>query len=377
MPSIPTLYAQSRSRFYRFLNTMAPGIFVMLVVAIISVVINKWLISLASPMLIALLLGMLLRNVSAIRPLMEPGIIFSAKTILRAGVVLLGLKLSLPQIAHLGAGPLAVIAVTVVCTFCITLLLGRAIKVAHTTRLLTATGTSICGAAAVAGMSAVTQKQDENDDEVDNAAATAIASVTIFGTVGLLLFPVLARLMDLSPQQTGVWMGAAVHEVGQVVAAAGIAAQNSPAAELIMNTATVTKLGRVALLALLVAIVGVWEQRRATARTGHGAERGESPQSATKKPPIVPLFVVGFLIAVVVRSVVEALAGSPLTGSIAGVFGAADTLAAFLLTVAMGAMGAGVHLKTIISTGARALLLGALAAIVAGASSLAVTLWLV
>src|SRR5699024_6078829 len=103
---------------------------------------------------------------------------------------------------------------------------GRLFKVAHSTALLTATGTAICGAAAVAGMSAVVRRRDDydptaSDDDIEDAAATAIASVTVFGTIAMLALPPLCSALGLDTQGSGVWIGSAIHEVGQVVASAG------------------------------------------------------------------------------------------------------------------------------------------------------------
>lgn len=363
---------------------MLPGIAAMLVIAGISYLVNQQ-IHLVSSMLVAILLGVALRNLGIIRPTLESGLKFSAKTILRLGVVLLGLKLSIPQIIELGFGPIIVIIATVTVTFCSTLATGRLLRIAHTTTLLTATGTSICGAAAVAGMSAVAHRRGPKDEEIDSAATTAIASVTLFGTLALVCFPAIAHAMGLTVEQTGVWLGAAIHEVGQVVAGAGIAGQNLPRgeAEQLMNIATLTKLGRVATLAILVAIMGSLEQRNANKTThsqvikdeveavvsGRPVNHGESKTKA----PILPLFVLGFLIMVAARSVLEWQIGKPV-GEIKLILAYMDTVATFLLTIAMGAMGAGVNLKTIAKTGAGALLLGIIAATLAAFTALMATI---
>lgn len=363
---------------------MLPGIVTMLVVATISYLVNQQ-IHLVSSMLVAILLGVVMRNLGIIRPPLEAGLKFSAKTILRIGVVLLGLKLSIPQIMQLGIGPVLVILATVAITFGSTLAFGKLLRVAHTTTLLTATGTSICGAAAVAGMTAVTHRRGPADEDIDSAAATAIASVTLFGTLGLVLFPTIAHAIGLTVEQTGVWLGAAIHEVGQVVAGAGIAGQNLPQAEAtqLMNVATITKLGRVATLALLVAIMGGLEHRNAAKWVESQVVKHEVEAVVSGKPvdhneakpkgPILPLFVTGFLVMVFLRSALEWWQGTPV-GTLKIGLDYIDLLATFLLTVAMGAMGAGVNLKTIAKTGIRALTLGMLSATLAALIALAVTI---
>ena len=354
-----------------------PGVAVAMVIAAVAYGINYFL-PLVSALLCAIILGVIARNVGLLPGWANPGIAFSAKTILRLGVVLLGLRLSIPQVLSLGLGPIVVIVATVAATFVITVALGRLLNVAHSTALLTATGTAICGAAAVAGMAAVVRRTDDydpraTDDDIEDAAATAIASVTVFGTIAMLAVPPLTAVAHMGAQPAGVWIGSAIHEVGQVVAAAGFISPE------VTDVATVTKLGRVVLLAPLVAIVGYLEGRASTKRyiASLGSHEVEQVLSGTPvdheragrvHPPIMPAFVAGFLALVIVRSIL----GSPAT--LLPVFSAVDTVATLLLTIAMAAMGAGVNIRTIISQGGRALLLGLIACLVAGGVSLVLTL---
>lgn len=349
-----------------------PGIALCASVAVAATAVNT-VLPLVSAMLVAILVGLLARNLGLVPVLAEPGLKVTARTVLRAGVVLLGLRLSVPAVLSLGWGAIGVIVATVTCVYLATLWAGRLLGVPRATTILTATGTAICGAAAVAGMSAVVRPRDDDGEQaesVEEAAATAIASVTLFGTVAILVLPLLVSALDLGAVPAGVWVGAGVHEVGQVVAAAGLV---STAA---LDVAVVAKLGRVVLLAPLVAVVGVLESRRAarllaqrTAAEEVGQVLRGEPVSHRAGAPVVPLFVLGFLAAVVLRSLLE--------GSVPEVFSAASTLAGFLLTMAMCAMGAGVNLRRLARSGGRALLLGALAGVVSALVSLAGVLVLV
>ena len=343
-----------------------PGIALCAAVAVAATAVNT-VLPLVSAMLVAILVGLLARNLGLVPVLAEPGLKVTARTVLRAGVVLLGLRLSVPAVLSLGWGAIGVIVATVTCVYLATLWAGRLLGVPRATTILTATGTAICGAAAVASMSAVVRPRDDDGEQaesVEEAAATAIASVTLFGTVAILVLPLLVSALDLGAVPAGVWVGAGVHEVGQVVAAAGLV---STAA---LDVAVVAKLGRVVLLAPLVAVVGVLESRRAarllaqrTAAEEVGQVLRGEPVSHRAGAPVVPLFVLGFLAAVVLRSLLE--------GSVPEVFSAASTLAGFLLTMAMCAMGAGVNLRRLVRSGGRALLLGALAGVVSALVSLA------
>lgn len=316
------------------LRTHAPSTLLAALVAGACLAVNAF-VPLLSAMLVAIIVGALMRNLGRIPASAEPGI--AQKLPLRLGVVLLGLRLSVPEVVQLGPGILVVIVATVVATYLGVLWVGRALRIPRPMTILVATGSAICGAAAVAAMSSVLRSEDGRREGVADAAATAVATVTLFGTAALLLVPALADGIGLNDEQTGVWIGAAVHEVGQVVAGAGLAGAGA------MTFAVVTKLGRVVLLAPLVATVGWWEHR-SRARDG-----------STAKAPTLPWFVVGFLLLVALRSVVD-LPRTFLSG--------ADLVATFLLTMGMFGMGAGVRIRHIARTGRSAMLLGVVAAVV-------------
>ena len=200
------------------------------------------------------------------------------KKLLRAGIVLLGFSVSFASIAALGLPLIAVIAVSLVSTLAFTTWLGNRMGLSPARALLIGTGTAICGASAIAAMED-TARGDEED------VTAAIAMVTLFGTVAVVLLPLLAGPLGLSDMQFGVWAGASVHEVGQVVAAA------SPAGAAVVATAVVVKLTRVMMLAPVVAVVSV-------------IQRVKSPTVATDatRTPLVPLFVLGFMACVALRS---------------------------------------------------------------------------
>lgn len=289
-----------------------------------------------SALLLAIAVGVVARNVRLIPAVLEPGLTWSSRPLLRTGVVLLGLQLAVGDVLALGLGELAVLVLTVAATFAATLLAGRRLAVGRPLRLLVATGFSICGAAAVAAMAPVA---DAEDDDV----ATAVALVTLYGTGTIVLVPVLARALGLDDRTAGLWAGLSVHEVAQVVAAAGAVSGVALAA------AVVAKLARVVLLAPLVAGVSVV------------LRRGAAPEPGRRRPPLLPLFVVGFLVAVAVRS----------TGLVPErALTTTGVLTTVLLAAAMVGLGAQVHLRRLVRTGGRALGLGAVSTVVALAVSL-------
>lgn len=340
-----------------------PGLLLGAALAAVALAVNQ-AVPLLSSLLVAIVLGVVVRNLRLVPAAAEPGLRVLGKPVLRLGVVLLGLRLSLPQVLELGWGVVAVIVVTVGAVLAAGLTLGYAFGLDRTTALLVTTGTAICGAAAVAAMSAVLRDRGEEDRE--RATATAVATVTVLGTVALVALPPLAGLLGLGARAAGAWIGTSVHEVGQVVAAAGILGVP------VLDVAVVTKLGRVVLLAPLVAAVGIVEARRAARPAAVPAGGGPVPGSPADgrggRTAVVPLFVVGFLAMVLVRSVL------PLSE---GLLVGAETAATALLTAAMVAVGAGVDVRALLRSGGPALGLAAalsgLAALVSLAGLAALT----
>ncbi|HET8969785.1 MAG TPA: putative sulfate exporter family transporter [Candidatus Nanopelagicales bacterium] len=278
-----------------------------------------------NPTTVGVVLGALLVNLGLVRAWLVPGVEFAGRQLLRLAVVLLGLQLSVPQLLHLGIGGLTVVLVTVAATFVGTQLLGRALRISSARSLLIATGFSICGASAVAAMEPVAR--GNRDD-----TAIAIALVTLCGSLAIFLLPLLQAPLGLDAQAFGSWVGASVHDVGQTVATA----DRVPGA---LTAAVVVKLTRVLLLAPLVALVVLADRRRA------------QPAAAARRPAPVPLFVAGFLVAVVVTS----------TGLLpAAVTDGAHHLQEVLLTAALVGLGTGIKASLLRRTGGRPLLLGLL-----------------
>ena len=281
----------------------------------------------------ALVLGVIVGCVPAARPaldgVLKAGLALSSRRLLRLGIVLLGLSLALGDIAALGAVAILAIVALVGVSFAITWLIARAFKLPGDEPVLLAAGFSICGVSAVGAMAAARGSKDSD-------TGTPIALVTLFGTAAIVVLPAVASVIGLNAVDYGRWVGASVHDVGQVVAAAQIAGPTALAA------AVVIKLTRVLMLAPMVAIASVATRRR-QAETGG------------VRPPIVPLFIVGFLVAVLVRTFV------PLPEVVLEV---ADVLKSVLLAAALFAIGASLRLEKLARSGLRALAAAALSWVV-------------
>jgi uncharacterized integral membrane protein (TIGR00698 family) len=296
-----------------------------------------------SPLLAAIVLGVVVGNVWRLPSALEPGITLASRRLLRLGIVVLGVQLSLRDIVGLGAGMVAVVVMVVAVGIGSTLWLGRVMGVPPMRRLLIACGFSICGAAAVAAVDGVVEAEDED-------VATAIALVVAFGTMMIPLAPLLGTLAGFDNHERGLLAGGSIHEVAQVVAAGGLI--GGPA----LGVAVLVKLARVLMLAPVIAVIG-WRrrvgERRADGSTGGG--------SVGRRPPLVPLFVIGFLAAAVLR-----------TGGVLppAVLGAAPTAQNLLLGSAMFALGCGVHLGRLRQVGLRPVALAAVSTAVVSAVAL-------
>lgn len=318
-------------------RAVRPSIWIGIGLSVVAAGIS-WAVGLLLPglsaMLVAILLGAVLANVlptdHRLMVAARPGLAISARRLLRAGVVLLGLQLVLGDILALGWPTVIGVVVIVAGTMAATLAMGRLLKVGATQTLLIAGGFSICGAAAVAGIDGVLAKRK------DEEAATAVALVVVFGTLMIALMPSLAFLLHLDPRTAGIWTGASTHEVAQVVAAAGIIGPDA------LKVAVLVKLARVLMLAPVLAVIS-FRQRSA------GLEPGAT------RPPLVPLFVAGFIAMVAIRS----LGVLPPV-----VVDAAKLVQGWLLGAAMFALGTSVHSSVLRRTGTRPVILAAVATLV-------------
>lgn len=291
----------------------------------------SYVVPVISGMVLAVILGALVANTVGVHSTWRPGIGWSSRYLLRGGIILLGLQTSVRALGHLGWERIVVVIGVVVVGVVSTMMVGRRLGLPEELVTLIACGFSICGAAAIAGAKEVSGADEEQ-------TGTALMLVVVFGTLAIPVVPWLAGMIGLDPVASATWIGASVHEIAQVVAAAAIV---SPEA---LAVAVPVKLGRVVCLAGVVTVLAL--RRRSTA-----------PAAAP-----IPGFVLGFLVMVVVGSVVHL----PDAG-----LRAAKTVQTVALTMAMAALGTGIDLRAMVRTGGRPLLLGAIATAIVSMSSLA------
>lgn len=289
---------------------------------------------------LAIVLGMGVGNMvyGAVAGAVGAGVGFSKARLLRAGIVLYGLRLTVQDVAVVGAAGVVIDTVVVLGTFALALWLGtRWLGLDRKTTMLIGAGSSICGAAAVLGAEPVVKGRPEQ-------VAVAVATVVVFGTVATFLYPVLYGLNQSwgfipgGAEQFGIYIGSTVHEVAQVVAAGN--SVNAAAAD----TAVIAKMVRVMLLAPFLIGLSAWLARHpdpAERRHAAGAPVGGGRVA-------IPWFAVGFVAVVLFNS----LQWLP-RGVVAQVV-AADNL---MLAMAMAALGLTTHVSAIRKAGAKPLLL--------------------
>ncbi|QKD02603.1 YeiH family protein [Mesorhizobium loti] len=328
--------AAGRKRLDLVWNGVIPGI--VLVAMITAVAFSAHNVSgfaLFSPMILAVVAGMIYSNVLGTPAHAKAGIAFSQKRLLRFAIVLLGFQLTLGQVVSIGAGGVGIVALTLGSTFVFTITLGRLIGVDAKLAQLIAAGTSICGASAIVATNIVTDARDED-------VTYAVASITLFGTIAMLGFPLLAPLLGLDQHAFGLWAGASIHEVAQVI---GAGFQNGTQSG---EIATVAKLTRVAMLAPMVIALGLM------------ARRTRSGDQSAARPPM-PWFVAAFVAVVALNSLVTVPA------EVKSAIVLATTI---MLTMGLAAMGLQADISQLRSRGLRPLALAFCAFLFIGSFSL-------
>lgn len=293
-----------------------------------------------SPLALCVAFGFIAANFFTWPSFAAPATTLASKRIMRIGVALLGLQVSLTSLKAIGVkGALTVIIVVTLTIFGI-LGLSKLFKMSGDLGLLIGVGFGVCGATAVAAIRPQTRATQEE-------TSYAIALISLCGTLSIFLLPFLGHLMGLSDQTFGAWAGAAVHDVGQVIATASLWSDTA------VQSAIVIKLSRVCLLAPIVLILSI-RHRRWLKSEGKSAEH-------SAKVPLIPFFVVGFIAIAFLNNIItmpDRLHGDlVLTSKV-------------LLGAGLVALGSGVRWKAIRAIGPRPMAMGMLAWLIVGGVAL-------
>jgi uncharacterized integral membrane protein (TIGR00698 family) len=326
---------------------LGPGIALSVGLAAIAMKIGAigWLQSRGmSPLTVAILLGIGAAHggYSRVAGACEAGVGFSKQTLLRAGVVLYGLRLTLQDVSHVGFAGVLIDAIVLISTFVMAAFVGtRLLHLDRATTILIGAGSAICGAAAVMATEPVIRAKAEQ-------VAVAVSCVVVFGTLATFLYPMFYSLnlhWHVLPQgfrAFGIYAGSTIHEVAQVFAAGrSVSAETA-------DTAVVTKLVRVMMLAPFLIALSAWRARGADQM--YEAERSTAVAGGSRRLS-VPWFALGFVAVVLFNSV--SLLPEPLRSALV----ALDT---FILAIAMVALGLTTHVSAVRRAGSRPLLLGGL-----------------
>jgi len=255
---------------------------------------------------VAIVLGLLLRNTLPLPASLTPGLKFATTTILRAGIVLVGIRLSLFDVLKLGIAGLPVVLAAIATGLLFVTWFNKKLGLPPRLGTLIAAGTSICGVTAIVSVAPAIEA-DERE------VAYAVANVVAFGLFGMLFYPYLAHAVLGSSETIGLFLGTAVHDTSQVVGAA-LTYKQVYGDDVVLRVATVTKLTRNIFLAAVIPFL-TWQHLRSTQSAIGAAKKKLSWQS------LVPGFIIGFLAMAVVRSIGDATLGS--RGAAFGIWDAA------------------------------------------------------
>jgi len=340
---------------------VVPGLLLAFVLAILGNFIADWLaLSLGlgpgaiSGIMVAILLGLGCANLFRLPAVFKPGIDFSVERVLRVGIVLLGLKLSIVEVGSIGLKSLPVILVTIPAAILIVTNLGRRLGLPDRLGTLIAVGTGICGNTAIVAVSPTIGAKEEE-------TSYAVACITVFGLFAMLAYPFAAHwLFDGDPFRAGLFLGSAVHDTSQV-AGAGMVYQDYYHAPEALNVATVTKLERNLSMLVVIPLMSILHHRRSS--------EGAAP------PPwwtMVPLFVVGFACMSLLRTIGDV--GERPFGLLTpdqwhGFIKQASHATGYCLGIAMAGVGLATSIKGLRSIGFKPLGLGLVSALIVGVIS--------
>lgn len=299
-------------------RALAPGLVIAGLVALAA----RWLSEhyTAPVMLFALLLGIAV-NFTSQDARCKPGLEFASREILRIGVALLGLRITADQIAGLGLGVAALTAAGVACTILVGYALAKAVRLEGKLGVLMGGATAICGASAALAISAILPKGKDHERDT----ILTVVSVTTLSTIAMVTYPVLTTAMGYDDATAGIFFGATIHDVAQVVGAGGLVSAVA------QDNATILKLFRVSLLLPAVLVISfVYRKAHATA--------GEA------RPPLLPAFLIAFAALVAINS--TGLAPKAITGALQGA-------SSWCLVIAIAALGTKTALGELIKVGWR------------------------
>lgn len=260
------------------MKAIAPGLVVAIVVAAIAYAVSQILP--VSVMLIALILGFSLYSVFGTKNFFGQGINFSANTVLKFGIICLGARIDLSMIRDLGWETFLIIVMSMTATTFVGLWVGKKVGLSNALSILIAGAVSVCGSSAALALCSIFPSEEKKDTDL----VFVIVGVTILSTVGMIAYPAILAIIDISEQKTGVVLGASLHNVAQAVGAGFLVS------DVAGESATIAKLSRVSLLAPYVLIISFLARHKMQVK------------KPNKKQAVLPFFVIGFILVTCLNS---------------------------------------------------------------------------
>ncbi len=346
------------------------GLHLVLVITIISrflygmirqPVLNKSI----SESLIAILIGLYIGNTFPLSQEIRAGAKFALQRLLRLGIILLGLRLSLQNVAATGLTALILVIICITVALTLAYLAGRIFEVPPRLAALIGVGTAICGNTAIVATAPVIEADEEE-------MRFAVATITLFGLLAVLVYPLIGHLIGLSDHSFGLWAGTAVNDTSQVVAVGAIYS------ELALDVAAIVKLTRNTLMAPLIILFGLVYSRTSKRQMSDSATRA----SHFEWSELMPGFVLGFLAMALIRTLGVAVGVLPLNVSNPGELQTAavflksvEEISKFLILMALTGVGLNTNLASLRRIGIKSLLVGTCVALILAFLSLGLILF--
>lgn len=311
-----------------------------------------------SEILFAVFMGLYIRNTLGLASRVEAGIKFAFQRVLRFGIILLGLRLSIQSVAEIGGAALLLVITCITVALAVAYAAGRLFNVPPRLAILIGVGTAICGNTAIVATAPVI---DAKDDEI----SFAVAIITLFGLIAVTFYPIIGRALGMGDIPFGLWAGTAVNDTSQVVA---VGAAFSPSS---LDVATVVKLTRNTMMAPIIVMMGLV--------MGRSKGSGDAAKPALKLGTVVPLFIYGFLGMSLLRSVgiwagfLPQFVDNPGDLKTAAEFlKFCDHTANFAILCALAGVGLGTDLKSVLKIGVKPFVVGLCVATVLAVVSLGI-----
>ena len=351
------------------LPSLIPGVLLVVALVALSIILTNLLNSmlgftgLISFILVVIILGIVLRNLIPVPAICIPGITFSVKKLLRLGIILMGIRLSIFDVLKIGAWGIPIVLVCILTGLVLTVYFSRLLRIPERLATLVAVGTGICGVSAIV---ATAPGIDAKDEEV----SYAVANITVFGLIALVTYPLVMHwVFHANTTMIGLFLGTSIHETAQVAASGLIYDQtfNAVTYPTALDVATVTKLVRNVMMALIIpAMTFLYSKRAEDIQPGHTSGFKKAVQ-------LFPIFIIGFLVMAILRSLGDS--GLRASGTAFGLWDRAYWAAihsgikewsGYFLATAMAGVGLSTSFKTMKGLGIKPFYVGLFAAIMVG-----------